>query len=345
MSDIGTALTQSIANDGQTTPVANLPMATFRHTNVGNAVNRNEYAAAGQVQDSTLQYLTSVAGVDTITASITPSPTAYVAGQTFRFVAAGANTTAAVTLNINGLGAKNVTKLGIGSLQSGMVVEVIYDGTQFQPISAPSGALINIQRITATGTYTPTPGTTSVIVEIVGGGGASGGAPATGAGAQSVGVAGGAGAYAKSRLITGFSGVTVTIGAGGTGNSGAAGGNGVASSFGALITAPGGFGGGTLGPSGVMASQQGGIGAAIATGGNILNMGGQPAGDGLVNPIIVSPGGNTPLGQSVAYTFQTTGNPGTGFGSGAGGTSNGASQAARTGGAGAPGICIIYEYA
>jgi hypothetical protein len=136
MSDLATALTQSIANDGQTTPVANLPMATFRHTNVGNAVARTDYAAAGQVQDSSLQWLTSIAGTDTITASITPSPTAYAAGQTFRFVPAGTNTTN-VTLNINGLGAKAITKNGTvalvpGDLVGGTVFEVIYDGTQFQ---------------------------------------------------------------------------------------------------------------------------------------------------------------------------------------------------------------------
>lgn len=137
LSDIGTALTQSIANDGQTTPVANLPMATFRHTNVGNAVARNEYAAAGQVQDSSLQWLTAVAGTDTITASIAPGPAAYTAGQTFRFLSAGANTTAAVTLNINGLGAKNLTKfsaqpLNAGDIASSQIVTVVYDGTQFQ---------------------------------------------------------------------------------------------------------------------------------------------------------------------------------------------------------------------
>lgn len=140
LNDIASGLTQSLANDGQTTPVANLPMATFRHTNVGNAVARNDYAAAGQVQDSSLQFLTSVSGADTITASLTPSPGAYAAGQTFRFVAAGANTTA-VTLNINGLGAKAVTKSGTnalagGEIPSGSIVEVVYDGTQFQLISA-----------------------------------------------------------------------------------------------------------------------------------------------------------------------------------------------------------------
>lgn len=139
LSDIATALTQSIANDGQTTPVANLPMATFRHTNVGNAVARTDYAAAGQVQDSSLQWLTSIAGTDTITASITPSPSAYVAGQTFRFTSVGANTTAAVTLNINGLGAKSLTKSGttalsVGDIPSGAIISVTYDGTRFQVI-------------------------------------------------------------------------------------------------------------------------------------------------------------------------------------------------------------------
>lgn len=145
LSDLGTALTQSIANDGQTTPVANLPMATFRHTNVGNAVARTDYAAAGQVQDSSLMWLTSIAGTDTITASITPSPTVYTAGQTFRFVPAGTNTTSTVTLNINGLGAKAITKNGTvalapGDLVGGTIFEVIYDGTQFQLKTAAATA-------------------------------------------------------------------------------------------------------------------------------------------------------------------------------------------------------------
>lgn len=158
LNDLGTALTQSIANDGQTTPVANLPMATFRHTNVGNAVARNDYAAAGQVQDSVLMWLTSIAGTDTITASITPSPTVYTAGQTFRLVPAGTNTTGTVTLNINGLGAKAITKNGTvalapGDLIAGKVYEVVYDGTQFQLLTDTANASVttdsNVQRLVA----------------------------------------------------------------------------------------------------------------------------------------------------------------------------------------------------
>lgn len=48
ISDLGSALTQSLSRDGQTQPSANLPMNTFRHTNVGNATALNQYAALNQ---------------------------------------------------------------------------------------------------------------------------------------------------------------------------------------------------------------------------------------------------------------------------------------------------------
>lgn len=114
-------------------------MATYRHTNVGAAVATTDYARADQVQNGSMQYLSSVAGTDTITATATPTPAAYAAGQTFRFVSAGANT-GAVTLNISSLGAKSVTKFGstalsAGDIPSGAAVEVVYDGTRFQLIN------------------------------------------------------------------------------------------------------------------------------------------------------------------------------------------------------------------
>lgn len=140
LSDIAAAITQSLSKDGQTTPTANLPMGNFRHINVANAANRTDYAAAGQVQDSTLTTLSAIAGTDTITANSAPPITAYTAGQCFDLIPAGANTTSSVTLNINGLGAKAVTKLGTvplapGDLTAVLSVRVRYDGTQFQVIS------------------------------------------------------------------------------------------------------------------------------------------------------------------------------------------------------------------
>lgn len=140
INDIATALTQSLAKDGQTVPTANLPMGGFKHTNVNTASARTDYARASQVQDGSFTYLTSVAGADTITASAAIGLSAYAAGQQFVFVAAADNT-GAVTLNINAIGAKAVTKNGTSALVaddivSGAVCVVVYDGTQFQLVSA-----------------------------------------------------------------------------------------------------------------------------------------------------------------------------------------------------------------
>jgi hypothetical protein len=149
LNDIASSLTTSLAYDGQTAPVANLPMATFAHTGVGNATVRTMYAAAGQVQDGTFQFLTSVAGTNTITGIAALSMSALAAGQTFRFVAAATNT-GAVTLNINSIGAKAITKNGTTALTANdilinAIIEVIYDGTQFQilnpAVSIPAGVI------------------------------------------------------------------------------------------------------------------------------------------------------------------------------------------------------------
>ncbi|VVD96592.1 hypothetical protein PIN31009_01907 [Pandoraea iniqua] len=151
MSDIANnGLTLAVTKDGQQTPTANLPMGGFHHTGVGNAAARSDYAAAGQVQDGTMQFLTGTSGSDTITASSAVPPlTAYVAGQRFSFVAAATNTTSTVTLNINGIGAKPISKqvwtpLIPGDIAAGMVVTVVYDGTQFQIVGGPMGQSIGI---------------------------------------------------------------------------------------------------------------------------------------------------------------------------------------------------------
>lgn len=142
LSDIATALSDSLAKDGQTTPTANLPMGGYAHTGVGDATARTQYAKVSQVQDGGYVTLSSVSGTNTITATCAPAITAYAAGQFFTFVSAGANT-GAVTLNINSLGAKAVTKegttaLAAGEIASGAVVCVEYDGTRFQIVGGRS---------------------------------------------------------------------------------------------------------------------------------------------------------------------------------------------------------------
>jgi len=94
------------------------------------------------VSTQNAEYVTlgTIAGANTITAVATPVVTAYATGQTFRFVSVG-NNSGAVTLNIDGLGAKAVMKsstggpvvLAAGDIQAaGIVLQVTYDGTQFQ---------------------------------------------------------------------------------------------------------------------------------------------------------------------------------------------------------------------
>ncbi len=136
--DIADGLENCVTRDGQNSPTANLPMATRRHTGVGNAEARTDYAAAGQVQDGILSSL-SVAGTDTLTATPSPVIPAYVLGQRFSFKIANTNT-GAVTLNISALGAKAIVKaagaaLAAGDLAAGDMAEVIYDGTRFQLVA------------------------------------------------------------------------------------------------------------------------------------------------------------------------------------------------------------------
>lgn len=66
---------------------------------------------APEVQKQTWVYAAATGAVNTFAITLTPAPTAYTAGQRFVFKANLANTGTA-TLNVNGLGAKTINKLG-----------------------------------------------------------------------------------------------------------------------------------------------------------------------------------------------------------------------------------------
>ncbi|MCD6034456.1 MAG: hypothetical protein K0R63_197 [Rickettsiales bacterium] len=212
-----------------------------------------------------------------------------------------------------------------------------------------SGRLLNVQVFTSSGTYTPTPGTNSIIVEIVGGGGSGGGTAATGANASAAAGGAGGGSYAKSRYTSGFAGVAITIGTGGAvpaagNNNGNFGG---ATNFGALMNAPGGAYG--YGSPAYTTPGLGGPGGSglLSTGGNIINGRGTSGGLGFVLAMNVMTGGRggvSHFGAGPGPTLGSAGFPGTSYGSGGNGASSGASTAARAGGAGADGVAVIYEY-
>ena len=217
--------------------------------------------------------------------------------------------------------------------------------------SLPGGLLIGIQVFSASGIYTPTAGTKSIVAHLVGAGGGGGGTAATAAGQVGIGAGGGAGGYVIHRATSGFSGATVTIGAAGTAGSGANGGAGGATSLG-TVTAGGGFGGAAA-TVGATSSANGGAGGG-GSGGNIITVQGQAGGSGVASfaagYVQGQLGGSGPFGSSGLAVVCGLGNSfsgavATGRGAGGNGGVAGASQGATSGGIGGAGLVIIYEYA
>jgi hypothetical protein len=215
-------------------------------------------------------------------------------------------------------------------------------------VLSATGRLLNVQVLTSSGTYTPTAGTNSVVVEVQGAGGAGGGAVATGAATWSCSLGGSVGGYIKHRMTSGFSGAAYTIGSPGTGVSGAAGNAGGNTTFGAL-TAPGGLGGISSAALSVASNTNSITPSTAVSGGNILNIPGAPATPANVwqasNLFVPSIAGNGLLGVGGVYGFNAAGSAARGYGAGGGACNNTTSQPAFAGGAGAPGVIFVWEYA
>lgn len=188
--------------------------------------------------DVSVMRLVSVAGTNTITASVEPIglPAAgLTSGMKFTFVPA-ANNTGAVTLNIDSSGAVSVVNADGGALDaddldSSTRYLIEYDGTNFVVLTSVAATPLGSLKTTydTTSVWTNSFSATALIrVQLWGGGG--GGGESSG---------GGGGAYAEDFYIAGDlpASVTITVGAGGS-----IGGEGGNSSFGSFLTAYGGGG-------------------------------------------------------------------------------------------------------
>ena len=219
---------------------------------------------------------------------------------------------------------------------------------------AARGGLLAVQVFSTAGTfaYTPTPGTTSILAKVQAAAGGSGGVAATGAGQVAAAYGGQAGTYAEGRFTSGFTGLSVVVGAGGTGgatgaNAGASGGS---SSIGGLISAPGGAGGagGTANTAGNSFGVQIGN-SGTPSGANILTV----LGRGSRGPSVFSTGqaiggegGDSFFGPGAPAKQGGQGAAATNPGSGSAGAAVGQSSGTSYPGTNSPaGIVIIYEYA
>lgn len=157
--DLADGITQSLSKDGQTPPTANLPMATFKHTNVAASAARTDYVRVAELQDGGHCFEDADTGAaDAYAIAPAPAITAYVAGQLFRFKAVNANTGAS-TLAVSGLAVKPIkrndgtTALAAGDIAAGSYVEVQYDGTNFRLLNSPLGTSTQAAALSMLGAF------------------------------------------------------------------------------------------------------------------------------------------------------------------------------------------------
>lgn len=92
--------------------------------------------STSELQAGTYSYAADAGSNDTYVITLDPAPTAYTTGMRIWFKANTANT-GACTLNVNGLGAKNLKSLNNQDpqdnyIEADSIVAVVYDGTSFQ---------------------------------------------------------------------------------------------------------------------------------------------------------------------------------------------------------------------
>ena len=241
----------------------------------------------------------------------------------------------------------------------GLTLDPTNDAQMIEAIQAlllaqNAGRLLAVQVFTASGTYTPTSGTSKILVRAVGGGGGGAGVPAGSSTANSIGAGGGGGAYVEGLITAVPSSVTVTIGAAGAAGAsgGGTGGTGGTTKFGSLITCSGGLGGGytttansaaTAGAtSGGTASATSDVTVLIGNSGAIGSPGYMTSGSGGC----AGNGGGSPLGVGGKGSANGAGTAGSGAGTGGGGALTIITNTtAAAGGAGTAGKVIVLEYA
>lgn len=136
-SDVATAITQSIAANGETPITGNLQMNSNKHTGVAAGTALTEYADVKSVQNGTYIWCGTAGGTaDAITLTPSPAITAYVTGQEFRWKAGSSANTGAATVAISGLTTKalqiNDTALASGEHAANKYYRGVYDGAAFQ---------------------------------------------------------------------------------------------------------------------------------------------------------------------------------------------------------------------
>ena len=131
-------------------------------------VQIGSYDSIPAINDTTtFSNLITVAGTNALTGLATPALAGYAAGAQYSFIAQNTNT-AAVTIDIDTLGVKSITKFGTaplvaGDIQAGALTLIEYDGTQFQLLNVTNN---NFRFITEPTTVSATASTGTINYDV-----------------------------------------------------------------------------------------------------------------------------------------------------------------------------------
>lgn len=137
LTTLGTVNTGTWNGSTVTVPYGGTGVTTLSGLVKGNGTSAFGQAKADDI--ASVIYAADAGANDTYAITWSPAPSAYTTGTHYRFKANTANTGAA-TLNVNSLGAKTIKKAAGGittdladnDIRSGQMVDVVYDGTNFQ---------------------------------------------------------------------------------------------------------------------------------------------------------------------------------------------------------------------
>ena len=138
-----------------------------RITGLGTPTAATDAVSVANVQNNAMGYVAATNSGNAYSVSLAVAPASYTAGLMVTFKTSAANTGAA-TLNINGLGAKNILKyanqaLIANDLANAQMVMVMYDGASFQMLNPTPGFTGSLA-----GDVTGTQGATQIASGVVG---------------------------------------------------------------------------------------------------------------------------------------------------------------------------------
>jgi len=150
--DVTAGINACLAKNGENAATGDIDLGSNQLKAVADGTLATDAPNVGQVQDGSFVYQGTVTGTaDAIEMTLTPTLTAYAAGQVFRFLADDTCSGDGVTLDVDGLGALDVLTNSIadpraGDISLNGIYTVVCDGSRFllqNPERETDGVFVN----------------------------------------------------------------------------------------------------------------------------------------------------------------------------------------------------------